>query len=218
MNTMPQRASAWMRLPSGQRVDLANPDPYAWSDNDLSLRIARVYRWGGESMYPEPLSVAQHSLAVLELRRQWAVEPLTVGQQLRELLHDAEEALLGFDPISKLKPLLGVPLREVSGRLSEAIAIRYQLPDWTKEEQAAHKRVDVACAASEALYCVGWSQHEITDVLGIREPVLQRDPLTRLYDCEPWRPWPSALAYERFHFEFVRLLVAQDRQQLAKLA
>lgn len=169
-------------------------------------------------MSSDPLSVAQHSLAVLELRRQWADMPLTVGQQLRELLHDAEEALLGFDPISKLKPLLGVALREVSGRLSDAIAVRYQLPDWTEEEYAVHKCADVACAASEALYCVGWSQQEITDVLGIREPVLQRDPLTRLYDCEPWRPWPSSLAYERFHIEFVRLLAAMERQQAAKLA
>lgn len=117
-------ASAWMRLPSGRRIDLANPDPDAWSDYDLSLRLARVYRWGGESIHTVPLSVAQHSLSVLALRRLWASAPLTVDQQLRELLHDAEEALLGFDCISRLKPLLGDALRIVSDRLSRAVEIR----------------------------------------------------------------------------------------------
>lgn len=210
MNAVEPRTSAWMRLPSGQRIDLANPDPHAWTDYDLSLRLARVYRWGGESMHPVPLSVAQHSLAVLELRRQWATKPLTVDQQLRELLHDAEEALLGFDCISKLKLLLGDALREVSERLSDAVAVRYRLPAWTAQEHAEHKRADVTCAASEALYCAGWSEYEIVNVLGIREPVLQHDPLVRAYRCTPWQPWPSEVAVERFHVELLRLLAARE--------
>ncbi len=218
MNAIEQRASAWMRLPSGQRIDLANPDPHAWTDYDLSLRLARVYRWGGESMHPVPLSVAQHSLAVLELRRQWSATPLTVDQQLRELLHDAEEALLGFDCISKLKPLLGDALREVSERLSDAVADRYRLPAWTDEDYAEHKRADVTCAASEALYCAGWSQYEIVNVLGIHEPVLKHDPLVEIYRCAPWQPWPSAVAVERFHLELLRLLAAREPQRAAKLA
>lgn len=218
MNTIEQRTSAWMRLPSGQRIDLANPDPQAWTDHDLSLRLARVYRWGGESVHPVPLSVAQHSLAVLELRRQWSTKPLTVDQQLRELLHDAEEALLGFDCISKLKPLLGDALREVSERLSEAVAVRYRLPTWTDEEYVEHKRADVTCAASEALYCAGWSHYEIVNVLGIQEPVLQYDPLVAIYRCTPWQPWPSAVAVERFHLELLRLLAAREPLRSAKLA
>lgn len=218
MNTIEQRASAWMRLPSGNRVDLANPDPRAWTDYDLSLRLARVYRWGGESVYPVPLSVAQHSLAVLELRRQWSTEPLTADQQLRELLHDAEEALLGFDCISKLKPLLGDALREVSERLSEAVAVRYGLPAWNYEEYAEHKRADVTCAASEALHCAGWSQYEIVNVLGIQVPMLQHDPLVPIYQCAPWEPWPSGVAVERFHLELQRLLAAREPQRAAKLA
>jgi len=218
MNTIEQRASAWMRLPSGRRIDLANPDPHAWTDYDLSLRLSRVYRWGGESTHPVPLSVAQHSLAVLELRRQWAAEPLTADQQLLELLHDAEEALLGFDCISKLKPLLGAALREVSERLSDAIAIRYRLPAWTERDHAEHKRADVTCAASEALYCAGWSQDEIVNVLGIHEPVLRNDPLVRVYQCTPWQPWPSAVAVERFHLELLRLLAVREPQRAAELA
>lgn len=218
MNANKTSHSAWMRLPSGQRIDLANPDPHAWTDYDLSLRLARVYRWGGESMHPVPLSVAQHSLAVLELRRQWAATPLSVDEQLRELLHDAEEALLGFDCISSLKPLLGNQLREVSERLSNAVAVRYGLPAWTAETKAAHKRADIACAASEALYCTGWNEVEIANVLGIREPVLKVDPLVRLYKCTPWEPWPSSLAVERFHLELLRLLAQRARQRMPELA
>jgi len=217
-NLIRQDASAWMRLPSGRRIDLANPDPAAWTDYDLSLRLARVYRWGGESIHTVPLSVAQHSLSVLALRRLWASSPLTVDQQLRELLHDAEEALLGFDCISKLKPLLGDALYAVSNRLSRAVAIRYALPEWTDREHAQHKRADVACAASEALHCAGWSRFEIGNVLGICGPILERDPLVEWYHCTPWEPWASTEAVERFHYELLRLLAERERQRHEKLA
>lgn len=218
MNSDKPFRSAWMRLPSGQRINLADPDPNAWTDYDLSLRLARVYRWGGESMHMVPLSVAQHSLAVLELRRQWTAVPLSVDEQLRELLHDAEEALLGFDCISSLKPLLGDQLREVSDRLRNAVSVRYRLPAWTEETKAEHKRADVACAASEALYCTGWSMHEIANVLGIRQPVLKEDPLVRVYKCTPWEPWTSSTAVERFHLELLRLLALRERQRVPELA
>ncbi|CAB1371160.1 conserved protein of unknown function (plasmid) [Denitratisoma oestradiolicum] len=69
MNPYPR---AWVRLPSGRRLDLMNPDPAAWLDEDLAIRLARTYRWGGESVWPWPLSVAQHSLLVLALRRRWS--------------------------------------------------------------------------------------------------------------------------------------------------
>lgn len=38
---------AWIRLPSGGRLDLINPDPQAWTDTDLAIRLSRTYRWGG---------------------------------------------------------------------------------------------------------------------------------------------------------------------------
>jgi len=34
----PAAARAWVRLPSGRRLDLINPDPGAWLDSDLSFR------------------------------------------------------------------------------------------------------------------------------------------------------------------------------------
>jgi len=52
-------------LKSGRRLDLLDPQPDAWTDKDLAIGISRTYRWGGYSKWDLPLSVAQHSLAVL---------------------------------------------------------------------------------------------------------------------------------------------------------
>src|SRR5690606_17193979 len=146
---------AWMRLPSGRHLDLIDPDPSAWEHQDLSIRLSRTYRWGGESCWPLPLSVAQHSLLVLELRRQAGPRRLGAADELFELLHDAEEGFLGFDCISPLKAALGAPFQEVANRLTSAIMQRYRLPDWNVEDYRLHKAADRRAAASEAVHCVG---------------------------------------------------------------
>ena len=115
----PTPARAWIRQPSGRHLDLIHPDPDGFNDSDLALGLARTFRWGGHSVWPLPLSVAQHSLTVLQLRRQSADLPVRV--QLLELLHDAEEGLVGFDPISPLKPILGDAFAQVMHRLQAAV-------------------------------------------------------------------------------------------------
>lgn len=198
----PQRA--WVRLPSGRRLDLIAPTPFDWTDEDLALGLARTFRWGGHSVWPgAPLSVAQHSLAVLELRR--ARARLTPGQQLRELLHDADEGLINFDCISPLKPFLGPAFAELARRLSAVIALRYALPPWTAAEKRAHKAADVAAAAAEAVFVAGWTRAEVRETLSIRAPVRPADPLLARYGGEPWRPWPPEVAAERFLTELKRL-------------
>ena len=194
----PAAPRAWIRLPSGRRLDLINPDPGAWLDSDLALRLARTYRWGGESSWPLPLSVAQHSLLVLALRRQWSDTPLPASDALLELLHDAEEGFLGFDCISPLKDVLGLSFRAVSSRLMAAVSQRYELRAWSPAAHAVHKRADSVAAASEAVHCIGWPAHEVRDVLGIVHPVLDVDPLADIYDCRPWEPWAADVAAERF--------------------
>lgn len=192
------KARAWVRLPSGRRLDLINPDPGAWLDSDLALRLARTYRWGGESSWPLPLSVAQHSLLVLALRRLWSDTPLPASDALLELLHDAEEGFLGFDCISPLKDVLGLSFRAVSSRLMAAVSERYELRAWSPAAHAVHKRADSVAAASEAVHCIGWAAHEVRDVLGIVHPVLDVDPLAEIYGCRPWEPWAADVAAERF--------------------
>lgn len=189
---------AWVRMPSGKRLDLLNPTPFDWDDADLALGLARTYRWGGHTAWPLPLSVAQHSISVMLLRRAASATPLAPVIELRELLHDAEEGLLGFDAVSPLKPFLGDGFRALTRRLEQAVFLRYGLPAWTPAEHERHKRADRLAAASEAVHVAGWSAREVRDTLRIRAAVLQEDPLATVYGCTPWEPWPPAVAAERF--------------------
>lgn len=188
---------AWVRLPSGRRLDLLAPTPFDWTDEDLAIGLSRTFRWGGHSVWPLPLSVAQHALGVLALRR--AAKPAAgIAALRRELLHDAEEGLTNFDCISPLKPFLGEGFRQLQQRLWAAIAIRYRLPPWTAAERRLHKSLDVAIAAAEAVHVAGWSRAELRGVLGIRAAVLAADPLAAEFGGTPWEPWPPDLAARRF--------------------
>ena len=189
---------AWVRLPSGRRLDLLNPTPFDWTDEDLALGLARTYRWGGHSVWPHPLSVAQHSLLVLALRRDASPTGLADPVALRELLHDADEGLLGFDPISPLKPFLGAGYAALADRLRSAIAARHALPTWTPDDKRAHKRADRIAAASEAVHVAGWEPAEVRATLGIRDRILATDPLAGWFGVDPWAPWPADQAAERF--------------------
>ncbi len=195
-SSRPQRA--WVRQPSGRRLDLANPTPFDWEDRDLAIGLARTFRWGGHSIWSRPMSVAQHSILVLTLRRQMSPAPLDRQVALRELLHDAEEGLIGFDPISPLKPILGNAFEALMDRLTRVIFLRYGLPWWTEEERARHKQTDRLAAASEAVHVAGWSVEEVRAVLGIKIKPLVDDPLVALYGGTPWEPWPASVAADRF--------------------
>lgn len=132
-------ARAFILLKSGRRLDLLDPQPDAWTHEDLAIGLSRTYRWGGYSAWPLPLSVAQHSLAVLALRENQG--PLSSREALREILHDATEALLGgWDPIASIKPHLGPAFTRLDARLQAAVERRYKLPPWTDESYPAQTR------------------------------------------------------------------------------
>jgi 5'-deoxynucleotidase YfbR-like HD superfamily hydrolase len=150
-------ARAWVRLQSGRRLNLLEPDPTSWANSDLAIGLSRTYRWGGHSCWDLPLSVAQHSLLVMVLRQKLRpLEPLTRSEALRELLHDADEGLLSYDPISPVKPHLGADFRALAGRMQAAVQTRYGLQPWDDESYAIHKRADRLAAASEAMHVAGW--------------------------------------------------------------
>lgn len=200
---------AWVRLPSGRRIDLNNPTFADIDDTDLALGLARTFRWGGHSRWPLPMSVAQHSLLVLQIRR--GQSTLSPNAQLRELLHDAEEGLLGFDPISPLKPLLGDGFLALMDRMQKVLFAKYGLPWWTTQEKARHKKADILAAASEAIHVAGWERDEVRSVLGIDIAPLEADPLCTLYGGTPWEPWPVDVCVERFLHELHQLLAARDK-------
>lgn len=150
------------------------------------------------------MSVAQHSILVLHLRKRQAKRLLDRPAELRELLHDAQEGLIGFDPISPLKPFLGDAFKAVMEKLQQAVFLRYGLHSWTAEENKAHKIADRVAAASEAVHVAGWSAQEVLRVLKIRNKALELDPLSGIYGGQPWEPWPYDLAAERFLQELTR--------------
>lgn len=203
--TMRNEIRAWVRMPSGKRLDLLDPTPFDWDDADLALGLARTYRWGGHSAWPLPLSVAQHSITVMLLRRALSPTPLAPVIELRELLHDAEEGLLGFDAISAIKPFLGDGFRALTSRLESVIFLRYGLPKWSPTEHALHKRADRLAAASEAVHVAGWSPVDVRNTLKITSSPLQNDPLLDVYGGIAWEPWPPEIANDRFLCELNRL-------------
>ena len=106
-----------------------------------------------------------------------ALQPLSRAEALRELLHDAEEGFLCFDPISPLKPHLGEDFKTVSDRLRAAIATRYAVQPWDGADYLLHKQADHLAAASEAFHVTGWSREDIRDSLQIRLEPVAADPL-----------------------------------------
>jgi len=190
---------AWVLLPSGQRLDLLTPDAGAWTDRDLAIGLSRTYRWGGHSRWDLPLSVAQHSLLVLVIRQQMnTLQHMTAAEALRELLHDADEGLLGFDPISPLKLHLGEGFNAIAGRLRAAIDTRYQLLPWRCDDYLLHKQADHLAAASEAFHVTGWPRDAIRESLQIRLEPLLHDPLPLMDGMQPWEPWPPRTAAALF--------------------
>ena len=210
---------AWVRLQSGFRLNLLEPDPDAWSNEDLATGLSRTYRWCGHSTWTLPLSVAQHSLAVLSIRQRQEGVDLMPAAALRELLHDADEGLLGFDCITPLKPHLGAAYRGLTGLLQAAIAVRYGLPDWKPDEYLLHKRADRLAAISEAQRVAGWSSAEILEEFGTAETLLE-DPLAGGHrQFRPWEPWPPDLAARMFLERLESLQGAAVREQaLTELA
>lgn len=132
--------------------------------------------------------MAQHSLLVLAIRQQQCPD-MSRPLALYELLHDAEEGLIGFDCVAPLKAFLGSPFAELSARLSAAIAERYQLPLLTAEEYHLHKLADRTAAASEALHVTSWTAEQIEATPQIRERPLDHDPLSADAIPDGWREW-----------------------------
>jgi hypothetical protein len=197
---------AWVRLVSGRRINLLDPQPDSWTDIDLAIALSRTYRWGGHSTWDLPLTVAQHSLTVLTLREWMHGRPLTQLEGRRELLHDASEGLLSFDPITPVKPHLGTSFTRLDARLQAAIAARYGLEPWHEDDYAAHKRADRLAAASEALHVAGWPRDEVRDTLLIADCPLADDPLPAPEGLKPWEPWPAPLAASLFLAKLRELL------------
>ena len=216
---------AWLRLGSGRRLDLLDPDPQAWTDEELATGLARTWRWGGQSCWPRPLSVAQHSRLVLAIREQQAQRTLPPAHALRELLADADAALIGsFACPASLQPHLGPGYARIVRGLKAAVAHRYGLPAWSAEDWALHERAERIATASEAVHELDIAPESVRRELGIDdvapladEPLLLPSVLRR--DARPWAPWPPSLTARWFLGQLETLSELAEREaRIAALA
>ena len=159
---------AWQRMLSGRRLDLLNPSPLDIEIEDIAHGLAFVARWNGQTHGDYPYSVAEHSILVLEIyknfypnaERKW---------QLAALLHDAPEYVIG-DMISPVKSAVGRGYAEMDKRLTEAIHLRFGLPaDGPSHVKKKIKRADKASAWLEAVEIAGFSKKEADQLFGTQE-------------------------------------------------
>ncbi|MGE0719837.1 MAG: YfbR-like 5'-deoxynucleotidase [Alphaproteobacteria bacterium] len=179
---------------SGRRLDLLDPSPLDIEIEDIALGLARVARWNGQTSGEHGLSVAQHSLIVVDI-----VEA-SLERGARELaraalLHDASEFVTA-DLITPFKRVIGDAYKAVESRVQEAVHLRFGLParlpaEWT----AAIKRADGEAAFFEAIELAGFTEAEARRVLGFRRK--RRDGALTA--------WPAEEARQRF-LERFRLL------------
>jgi len=193
---LPTDVHVWQRLLSGRRIDLLNPSPLDFELDDIAFALSRVARWGGQTSGAHLYSVAQHSLMVTDIGCRLSRNGLSAHLQLAQLVHDAEEGFVSFDPISPLKPHLGPAYHEIAERTRRAVHLRVGLPpDLPVTWKRLIKRADRIAAATEAINVAGYQSSEVRKVLKIRA-----DPLP-----EKLVAWTSAEACERFSVRLHRL-------------
>jgi hypothetical protein len=203
---------AWVLLPSGRRLDLLNPDPQAWTDHDLAVGLSRTYRWAGYSAWDLPLSVAQHSLTVLAIREVSSGPGLTPPEALCELLHDAEEALLGgWDP-SRISDQALTRWFDVCRRPS--ITATSFLPG----RRQATPRTNTLTGSPPARPSTSpaGAGKAMRESLGITLEPLADDPLPIPEGMRAWEPWPPNLAAHLFLTRMNELQTASNRGGVAK--
>ena len=184
---------AWQRMLSGRRLDILDPSPLDVELTDIAHGLARVARWNGQTLGDFPLSVAQHSILVLELFR--AQNPGAGARaELYTLLHDAPEYVMG-DIISPFKTVMGGNYKDVENRLLAAIYMRFSLgalPPAALTRQI--KKADKEAAYHEAVQLAGFAPEEARKFFG--------EPAVAAFDLDAFerliRPWPTREAYDRF--------------------
>ncbi|SDH10598.1 hypothetical protein [Roseospirillum parvum] len=185
---------AWIRCPSGRRLDLLDPAPTDVEIGDIALALSRICRWAGMTRTRYGFSVAQHSVLVLDLmdwmlredgdlRALAAHSKLGVrGWRLAGLLHDGAEAYLGGDLASPAKAHLEADgYKAMEDRLQRAINLRFALPATLPGRlKTLIKAADRASAYAESVLIAGFSRAEADPLFGIRTPLAEGaslDPL-----------------------------------------
>ncbi len=161
---MQKKPRSWQRMLSGRRLDLLNPSPLDIEIEDIARGISRVARWNGQTSGEYPLSVAQHSVIVAELIKNYN-ENIEIKWQLAALLHDAAEYIIS-DMITPLKSFLGEEYIQLEEKIQSAINIRFSLPgEIPKKIYKLIKNCDRQTAFIEAIQLAGFTLKEAKKTL-----------------------------------------------------
>ena len=153
---MQKKPRSWQRMLSGRRLDLLNPSPLDIEIEDIARGISRVARWNGQTSGEYPLSVAQHSVIVAELLKNYN-KNIEIKWQLAALLHDAAEYIIS-DMITPLKSFLGEEYIQLEEKIQSAINIRFSLPgEIPKKIYKLIKNCDRQTAFIEAIQLAGFT-------------------------------------------------------------
>lgn len=192
----------WQRMLSGRRLNLIDPSPLDVEISDIALGLSRNTRWNGQTTGEHAWSVAQHSVFVVEIMRQFHPRP-SADLLLAGLLHDASEYVT-HDMITPLKAVVGDVFKELELRLTRAVHLRFGLSaDLSTADKALIKKADLIAGATEAVQLAGFAPDEVKKVLGIRAQPLADVTLS---------PLPSKAAEQ----QFLALFADLDQQVLAR--
>jgi hypothetical protein len=171
---------------SGRRLDLLDPSPLDIEIDDIALGLSRVARWNGQTQGEHALSVAQHSILVMELTAA-AGRPARALRRAA-LLHDASEFVTA-DLITPFKAVIGDAYKSVERRVQCAVHLRFGLPaQLSPEWKQAIKHADRDAAFIEAVELAGFSESDARRIFKYRR---ERRSMTL-------KPWPAEQARGRF--------------------
>lgn len=203
---------AWIRCPSGRRIDLLDPSPLDIEISDIALSLSRISRWAGMTATPYGFSVAQHCVFVVKIM-DWMLESSPKYKKmvknsglskkqwlLAGLLHDGAEAYLGGDLCGPAKANMKTSeYKDMEDNLQTAILIAAGLPaELPDEVKRIIKYADRASAYAEALLIVGFDEDDAEMFFGVR---------TRLRESAFLNTMPSEEAMTAFLSLYKRLKI-----------
>ena len=187
---------------TGQRLDLAAPDPAAINLTDIAHGLAHTIRWRGAL---GPLTVAQHSV-LCAMHYRLAGNP---AAQRLALLHDAAEAYLGDVPSPAKRACPHGDLDHLEADLLRVISQRFAL-DRTPAELVTAVDLDVRAWEVQTYRPRTWVGVQLTALFGSpSRPVLCEDQ-GWAYFLNEARPWSAGEAEQVFLDISHRTLVLED--------
>jgi 5'-deoxynucleotidase YfbR-like HD superfamily hydrolase len=140
---------------TGRFVDVENPDASMIDITDIAWGLSRMPRFCGHTITAQPYTVAQHSVFVAKQVEEWYKNnndgTIMSNLPLYALLHDAAEIYTGDlpSPIKRI-PALRVIIKEIEGKLMDAIYAKFNLLPLCEGEEAWIKKADKIAQKIEA--------------------------------------------------------------------